>query len=325
MDLRRIRLRFHQWGGFRLVKEYTRLGVLPAVGFEFIRILLSGKSPKQLNALISQKMEPILQEKYQALLQERKAYYDGQKLEHRRSKVIWFCWLQGLEQVPPIVMACYRSLRQHLSDREIRVVTEENWSGFVELPEHIVLRWEKKQMPPALFTDLLRLQLLIRYGGTWIDSTVLCTGTAHAKELLDADLFLFQYRPPESSPATFEGISNWFITSCTNNPVLLVLRDLLYAYWRDYDCTLYYFIFHLFFSMLAKEYPEAIAEMPYGYSVWSHTLQRHWEEPFSQNKWDKLTSIVDFHKLTYRAGLSVVENSGNYYNWILKEYNHLRQ
>ncbi len=319
MDLRRIRLRFHQWGGFRLVKEYARLGVLPAVGFEFIRILLSGKSPKQINALISQKMEPILQEKYQTLLRERKVFYDGQKLEHRRSTVVWFCWLQGLEQAPPIVMACYRSLRQHLTDREIRVVTEENWSGFVELPEHIVLLWEKKQIPPALFTDLLRLQLLIRYGGSWIDSTVLCTGTKHAKDLLDADLFLFQYRSPESSPATFEGISNWFITSCTNNPVLLVLRDMLYAYWRDYDCTLYYFIFHLFFSMLAKEYPEAIAEMPYGYSVWAHTLQRHWEEPFSQKKWDRLTSMVNFHKLTYRVDNKVEEDKGNYFNWVLEK------
>ena len=325
MDLRRIRSRFLQWGGLRLVKEYVRLGVLPAVGFEFVRILLAGKSPKLLNAFISQKMEPILQEKYQSLLLERKAYYDGQKLEHRRSKVVWFCWLQGLEQAPPIVKACYRSLRQHLTDREIRVVTEKNWRDFIELPEHIVLRWEKKQIPPALFADLLRLQLLICYGGTWIDSTILCTGTTHAREMLDADLFLFQYRPPESSPDSFEGISNWFINSCTNNELLLVLRDMLYAYWRDYDCTLYYFIFHLFFSMLAKEYPEAIAEMPYGYSIWSLTLENHWEEPFSQKKWDRLTSLVDFHKLTYRVSETVREDRGNYFNWILKEYNHLRQ
>lgn len=320
MDLRRISSRFHQWGGIRLLKEYARLGVLPAVGIEFVRILVAGKPPKQLKALISLKMEPILQEKYQTLLWERKAYYEAQKLEHRRSKVVWFCWLQGLEQAPSLVKACYRSLRQHLSDREIRVVTEENWRDFIELPEHIVLRWEKKQIPAALFTDLLRLQLLIRYGGTWIDSTILCTGTAHVRELLDADLFLFQYRPPESSSASFEGISNWFITSCTNNQVLLVLRDMLYAYWKDFDCTLYYFIFHLFFSMLAKEYPEAIAQMPYGYSVWSHTLQRHWEEPFSQKKWDKLTSMVNFHKLTYRVDKKVEEDKGNYYNWVLERF-----
>ena len=319
MDLRRIRLRFHQWGGFRLVKEYARLGVLTAIGTEFVRILVARKPPKLINSVISQKLELFLQKKYMPVLLERKAYYEGLTFEHKRSQFVWFCWLQGIEQAPPIVRACLASLKQNLKDREIIIVTENNWREYVELPEHIVRRWEKRQMPPALFTDLLRLQLLIRHGGTWIDSTVLCTGTAHAKDLLDADLFLFQYRSPESSPASFEGISNWFITSCTNNTVLLVLRDLLYAYWRDYDCTLYYFIFHLFFSMLAKEYPEAIAEMPYGYSVWSHTLQRHWEEPFSQKKWDRLTSMVNFHKLTYRVDNKVEEDKGNYFNWVLEK------
>ena len=320
MDIKRIKLRFRQLGGFRLVREYARLGVLSAIGMEFVRILAAGKPPKLINSFISQKLEPFLQEKYKPVLLERKAYYEGQIFEHKRSQLVWFCWLQGIEQAPPIVKACLASLKQHLTDREIKIVTENNWREFVELPEHIVRRWEKKQIPPALFTDLLRLQLLIKHGGTWIDSTVLCTGTEHAKEFLDSDLFLFQFRPPESSPASFEGISNWFITSCTNNKLLLVLRDMLYAYWKDYECTLYYFVFHLFFSMLAKEYPEIVAEMPYGYSVWSLTLENHWGESFNQKKWNKLTGLVDFHKLYYRIDESVEKDNGNFYNWILEKY-----
>ena len=320
MDIKRIKLRFRQLGGFRLVREYARLGVLSAIGMEFVRILAAGKPPKLINSFISQKLEPFLQEKYKPVLLERKAYYEGQIFEHKRSQLVWFCWLQGIEQAPPIVKACFASLKQHLTDREIKIVTENNWREFVELPEHIVRRWEKKQIPPALFTDLLRLQLLIKHGGTWIDSTVLCTGTEHAKEFLDSDLFLFQFRPPESSPASFEGISNWFINSCTNNKLLLVLRDMLYAYWKDYECTLYYFVFHLFFSMLAKEYPEIVAEMPYGYSVWSLTLENHWGESFNQKKWNKLTGLVDFHKLYYRIDESVEKDNGNFYNWILEKY-----
>ena len=320
MNIKRIKLRFRQLGGFRLVREYARLGVLSAIGMEFVRILAAGKPPKLINSFISQKLEPILQEKYKPVLLERKAYYEGQIFEHKRSQLVWFCWLQGIEQAPPIVKACFASLKQHLTDREIKIVTENNWREFVELPEHIVRRWEKKQIPPALFTDLLRLQLLIKHGGTWIDSTVLCTGTEHAKEFFDSDLFLFQFRPPESSPASFEGISNWFINSCTNNKLLLVLRDMLYAYWKDYECTLYYFVFHLFFSMLAKEYPEIVAEMPYGYSVWSLTLENHWGESFNQKKWNKLTGLVDFHKLYYRIDESVEKDNGNFYNWILEKY-----
>lgn len=320
MDFKRISSRFHQLGGLRLVKEYARMGVLTSLGVCFIRVLLSGKPPKQINSEIGKYIIPFLQDKYAPLLLERKAYYHAQSLNHQRSNIVWFCWLQGLEQAPPIVKACLASLKHHLTDREIKIVTNDNWREYVDLPDYIIHRWEKKQIPPALFTDLLRLQLLIRYGGTWIDSTVLCTGTTHAKEFLDSDLFMFQYRAPETSPASFEGISNWFITSCTNNEILLILRDMLFAYWKDYDCTLYYFIFHVFFSMIAKEYHEMIANMPYGYSVWSLTLENHWEEPFIQKKWDKLINLVNFHKLYYRIDESVEKDKDNFYNRILEEY-----
>lgn len=302
------------------MKEYARMGVLASLGIGFIRILLSGKPPKQINHEISKKIVPFLQDKYASLLLERKAYYQEQLLNHQRSNIIWFCWLQGIEQAPPIAKACLSSLKHHLNDRDIKIITEENWREFVDLPYHILRRWEKKQIPPSLFTDLLRLQLLIRYGGTWIDSTVLCTGSEHAKEFLDSDLFLFQFRAPDTTPASFEGISNWFITSCTNNEILLVLRDMLFAYWKDYDCTLYYFIFHVFFSMIAKEYPEKIAKMPYGYSVWSLTLENHWDELYNQKKWGKLTSLVNFHKLYYRIDDKLNKDKDNYYNWIIEEY-----
>ena len=251
---------------------------------------------------------------------ERKAYYEGQKLEQKRSKIVWFCWLQGIEKASPIVKACLASLKQHLTDREIKIITNDNWREYVDLPEHIIDRWEKREMPPALFSDLLRLQLLIGYGGTWIDATVLCTGTEHAQMYLDADLFMFQYTYPEDYPNSFRGISNWFITSCTNNVLLLTLWDMLFAYWKDFNCTLDYYIFHYFFALLAREYPDSIKEMPYGFSEWSITLVEHWGEPFNQKKWDKLTSIVNFHKLVYTIDDHVKKDKGNYYNWILEKF-----
>ena len=42
-------------------------------------------------------------------------------------------------------------------------------------------KWEKGRIPAAMFSDLLRVELLIKYGGTWIDSTVLCTGVNDEK------------------------------------------------------------------------------------------------------------------------------------------------
>ena len=236
------------------------------------------------------------------------------------AKTIWWCWLQGIEAAPAIVKACYNSLKQ-LTGYRLVVIDNTNWREYVELPGYIVEKWEKGRIPAAMFSDLLRVELLIKYGGTWIDSTVLCTGGSRfmvqGSRLMDAPLFLFQYTKEGSVPVS---ISNWFITACRNNEVLRVLREMLYAYWRDYDCVLDYYIFHLFFAMISKEYPEQMAAMPYAQSQRSLVLLHHWGEKFDQRKWDKLTSEVCFHKLAFRVREDIKKDKENYYNYILTEY-----
>ncbi len=183
---------------------------------------------------------------------------------------------------------------------------------------------EEETNPPSF---ILRLQLLIKYGGTWIDSTVLCTLDSSsefldssAQKYLDADLFLFQYTPEGTTKDI--NISNWFISAHSNNEVLMTLRDMLFAYWKDYSCTLDYYVFHLFFKMVAEAYSEQIAAVPYGYSINSLILLHHWGDAFNQRKWEKLVSNVSFHKLAFRIDSKIIDNPNNYYNKIIEEYGH---
>lgn len=320
MDFNKLVSRYRQFGGIRLVFEYAKLGVLGALVKGFLKCLVKRQSFKTIYPELLKKIEPYLINRYSPIVQGFKSSRSSIQ-EHKRSKIIWFCWLQGLENAPDIVHACYNSIKQNIPDREIKVIDAKNWKEYVELPEYIVKKWEKGKIPTALFSDLLRLELLIKYGGTWIDSTVLCTGFQDScskfQDYLDAELFLFQYTKQGSIPVS---ISNWFITACSNNEVLMVLRDMLYAYWKDYDCTLDYYIFHLFFSMLSKEYPDEIKAMSYGQSMNSLVLLHHWGEKFDQKKWDKLTNQVSFHKLAFRIDENVKRDKENFYNHILSEY-----
>ena len=280
--------------------------------------VLKRQSFKAIYPEILHKIEPFLEQRYVHLVHDTRLKVQGKTWEHRRSRILWFCWLQGMDNAPEIVKACYNSWKKHLPEREVKVVDNNNWNVFVELPEYIVQKWNNGRIPSANFSDLLRLELLIKYGGTWMDATVLCTGNVKVKDYLDADLFLFQYTPK----GTTEGISisNWFITSCTNNEVLMAVRDMLFEYWKEYDCVLDYYMFHLFFALVAREFPEDIATMPYGYSMSSLTLGNHWRETFDQEKWDNLVSRISFHKLSYRLSEKHKHNKSNYYHWILKLY-----
>ena len=96
-----------------------------------------------------------------------------------------------------------------------------------------------------------------------------------------------------------------------------MLRDMLLAYWRDYDFIIDYFIFHLFFSMLRDAYPEKISAMPYGYARRSLALVHHWGEMFDVERWEKLTSRVCFHKITTYVSKEVLTRKDNYYHHIV--------
>lgn len=334
MDFKKLIFRYNQFGGSKLVWQYAKLGALWPAAKASVRCLVTRQSFKGIYPEVLRKIEPFLIQKYGSKVQEFKKFNSSRELKHEHPKVIWWCWLQGIENAPSIVKACFNSLKQ-LTGYSLVIIDNSNWREYVELPGYIAKKWEKKQIPPALFSDLLRLELLIKYGGTWIDSTVLCTGfkefnglssssgstnspsVQEFKRYLDADLFLFQYTKQGSIPVS---ISNWFISACSNNEVLMVLREMLYAYWKEYDCVLDYYIFHLFFAMISKEYPEQISAMPHGQSQNSLVLLHHWGEKFEQKKWDKLTSQVCFHKLAFRVNDRVKNNKENYFNYILTEY-----
>ena len=41
--------------------------------------------------------------------------------------VIWWCWLQGFDQAPPIVKCCYASLEK--LDRQIFIITKDKFKN----------------------------------------------------------------------------------------------------------------------------------------------------------------------------------------------------
>ena len=316
MEIRKILFRLRQFGGLKLIREYIRMGIGQNL-FRHAFFYSTGKETlDEAYGYIKEVVNKRLLERYLPYIEERKAYYDTLKLEHARSNKVWTCWLQGFDKAPEIVKVCQESQKRQLQrDREFIQLDYTNYSQYVSLPEFIVERYEKGQIPPALFTDLIRLELLTRYGGTWMDASILCTGRHHSPEMLDSDLFVFQHI--EYGDWTFHGLSNWFITSCTNNRLLLVLRDVLYKYWSDYNVTLNYYIFHFFFRTLAGMYPEEIGAMTLKDRVYPLLLNDRLNEPYDPEWTRELPSRVCFHKICCRIYSDIMTNKGNYYHAII--------
>ena len=310
--------RFRQFGGLCLLWQYTKLGCLPTLLRNGIKLTMGKVNADIAYRELTKSISPFLIERYSSFIYHQKEKYDLLELVHIHNNVIWFCWLQGIEKAPLLVQACYHSLKRNLLNYSVNVISYSNLKDYVHIPDYIIKKYEHRQIPPALFSDILRLELLIKYGGTWIDATVLCTGDSYPEKVMNGDLFLFQ--KIRNGDKKFYGVSNWFITSCSNNKILLLLRDVLYQYWSDYSCTLQYYMFHLFFFQIALLYPEDIAAMPRGNRSIALLLNGKLMDKYDEAYMKKLESMTCFHKLNYRVADEIKSVDGTFYYEILKRF-----
>lgn len=316
--VKKLWFRYKQFGGWRLVREYMKMGLAGYTVRMIVKCAKSGQPFKKVYPYITLRVDEILRKRYEGLMMELLKKDWGEESVGEERNTVWFSWLQGLENAPELVKACYNSQRRYLKDKKFVIITADNYKDFISLPEHIERKWKEGIIPSAMASDIIRLELLIKYGGTWIDSTVLCTGNDFDEKILENSLFFPQYYRKDNDKIA--GISNWFISANANNKMLNVLKEMLCQYWRDYDCVVEYFFFHRFFMMIANTLPEEMEKMPRYGSVPCLQLEMRSSDDFDERWYGKITSMVCFHKLNYRVNSRAIENKNSYYNKLLSLY-----
>ncbi len=213
---------------------------------------------------------------------------------------VWICWLQGIENAPVIVQKCYASLQKYCADRPIHLITSENMGDYVTLPDYVVQKYRAGIIPAAQFSDILRLALLVKYGGIWVDSTVLITDSLPTY-ITDEPLFFFSSTVLQGDVPLPHAGSNWLLSGCKGHPVWQRLLELLCTYWKDENSLIDYFIFHLFLYLLVTYNPQAqkhFIEMPHFCN--SNPLYTQLGKPYSEKLWNNILWSSPVHKLTYK-------------------------
>lgn len=302
---------FKKQGGVALLKQYWQGGALFTSIGEFI---LLGKSRTALEILrlsATLKTKQKLEKKYRHVLEDfDRTYIDT---PHKSSDKIWICWFQGMENAPEIVQRCYQSVKEHYPDKEIIVLTEDNINDYVTFPEYIVRKWKQGIVTHTHMTDLLRLELLIKYGGMWLDATVFCTGRA-PDYFFDSDLFFYQsLKPGRDGNARY--ISSWLMEARTNNKVLMATRELCYEYWKTNNSMWDYFLLHDFMSIVLDRYEDDWKRVIPRDNAAPHVLLLRLFDEYDERMWDAIKSQTQFHKLTYK--FDEQNKEGTYYEALM--------
>lgn len=160
---------------------------------------------------------------------------------------VWILWWDGEESAPPCVKLSLQSQKKHFGGPEYlyHVLTKENYAEYVQIDSAILARFEKGEMSLTHFSDILRCELLCRYGGLWIDATVYMTGSLD-REVLTADFYTVHKTTYPQNLRTMIPAGRWacyLLRCCPGDPLSAFLTAGYQAYWRKYsDVPDYYLL-----------------------------------------------------------------------------------
>lgn len=305
---------FKKQGGMKLLKQYWKGGALFTAVGEFLLLGKSRTALELLSLAASLKTKQKLERRYKNCLTQFNEKYI--ETDHKRSNKIWICWFQGLDEAPNIVKKCVESVRINNPDKEVVVITANNLHDYVEFPEYIEEKWKKGIITHTHMTDLLRLELLIKYGGAWIDATVFCSSSDVPSYFFDSDLFFFQLLKPGRDG---NGIyfSSWFMSAKTNNKILMATQELCYEYWKGNDTMWDYFLLHDFLSIVLENYPEDWKNIVPRDNAAPHMLLLRLFDEYNDDVWKAIREQTPFHKLTYKFDPMDQKRDNTYYKKIV--------
>lgn len=244
-------------------------------------------------------IERVIPKYFERYLPAAAAVKERKVVNNDKNDKIFSLWLQGEENAPELVKACFRSVRRHCK-QELIVLDEKTVFDYISLPEEIMKKRKAGKISHAHFADICRVELLYNHGGYWLDSTGFVTSTI--PEWIEKEDF-FVYMAGQKGGFPYSFMQNCFIRARKGAYLLDAWRAVMLDYWMHENGPFDYFMHQLLFKTMVMNDPRAIkhfAKMPHVDQDPTHALWwAYHDKPYNKEEFERVISGAFFQKTTY--------------------------
>lgn len=246
--------------------------------------------------------------------------YEFTTCNQKNSKIIWTLWMQGYENAPELVKSTIDSIRKfaELNNFQFILLEENTIEKYIVFPKLIKEKMDLGVIDYTKISDILRVSLLAKYGGTWVDATI------YMKEEFDSSLLLQNYYTIKTggiedySPNISNNRWKGFFLS-GNSSLFSFTRDFFFEYYSRYDIAVDYLLIDYIFDM-AYKYDEKIKNQMLELEKSNPNLfwlESHLGDEFDQKVWDNITETTKVFKTTYKLSGEIKSNKNNFYSKLI--------
>ena len=218
--------------------------------------------------------------------------------ENNKNEKIFSLWLQGIDNAPDLIKKCISSVKSKYNNAYL-LIEEDNLNEYLTLPSFIQDKRNNGQIGAAHYADIVRLALLNKYGGIWMDATLFLTDKI-PQSIYNEDFFMFM----AAGEYSYVFVQNYFIRSNKGDALLNLWLATIYEYWKNEDKAVDYFFAQYLFQLLvthnsqAKRLFEKMKKLP------GDAPQTLWtkigNEPFDESKYQEMCAASFFQKISYK-------------------------
>lgn len=246
--------------------------------------------------------------------------YEFNTCNQKNSKIIWTLWMQGYKNAPELVKSTIDSIRKfaELNNFQFILLEENTIEKYIVFPKLIKEKMDLGVIDYTKISDILRVSLLAKYGGTWVDATI------YMKEEFDSSLLLQNYYTIKTggiedySPNISNNRWKGFFLS-GNSSLFSFTRDFFFEYYSRYDIAVDYLLIDYIFDM-AYKYDEKIKNQMLELEKSNPNLfwlESHLGDKFDQKVWDNITETTKVFKTTYKLSGEIKSNKNNFYSKLI--------
>ena len=172
-------------------------------------------------------------------------------------------WYQGIKNAPPIVQSCMQSILLNRATHPVILLDKSNIDKYVQLPDYINQKFKSGVITITHFSDIVRMYLLKRYGGYWIDSTYLITTPLTYDNYTYFTLKLRHCYKGALTKCIWAGN---FMTMPKESYLSTYAYNAFLHYWKNYNKLIDYFLIDYIIKIAydnIKEFNDLFPKIPY--------------------------------------------------------------
>lgn len=222
---------------------------------------------------------------------------------------VWMFWYTGFDSAPPLIKKC-SEIAKSLDNADVVLLDKTNLEDYFTFEGNIRKLFEAGKISIQTFSDILRTQLLSRYGGFWFDATLFVTRKDFITNHMNLLYFSIKHK---SNDLLLKKKWNEFFTGCRwstycngagiGSPLFAFIYDMFIEYYKHYDVIFDYFQIDYIWLYAYEHFnwaTEIIDKVEPSVSC-IYNFHHNLLKKYDQQNWDKTMKENEFQKLGWRA------------------------